>query len=208
MIVITADQRNSRSTPDAAASAIDDLNRAWGSVLVLPAERTAGDEIQLLADSGATALGIALQLTRTGSWSVGIGAGGVRRPLAGHVRESAGPAFIAARDAVDRAKRSLTHCAVSADPEHPLAEGIEALIDLLLIQRGRRSPEGWQLHDLLRSGLSQAEAATKLGITPQSVSQRARVAGLRVEEAATVALASLLDDLDAEVDGDAGSGGS
>ena len=204
MIVITADQRNSRSTPDAVASAIADLNRTWGSALVLSAERTAGDEIQLLADSGATALGVALQLTRTGSWSVGMGAGSVRRPLGDHVRESAGPAFIAAHDAVDRAKRSVTHCAVTADPEHPRAEGIEALLDLLLIQRGRRSAEGWQLHDLLQSGLSQADAAERLGITPQSVSQRARVASLRVENAATVALASLLDDLDAEVDGENG----
>jgi hypothetical protein len=199
MIVLTADQRNSRATADAAGPTLARIEARWSARLHLPAERTAGDEIQMLVDSAATALEITLDLTRSGRWSVGIGVGTVRLPLGSHVRESAGAAFIAARDAVDRAKKSLTHCAVSAEPGHPLASDAESLIDLLLLLRARRTPEGWELQELLSSGLTQAEAAASLGITPQSASQRARVAGLRVEEAATVALANLLERLDAEV---------
>ena len=199
MIVITADQVNSRASADEAQPAIAYINERWRADLVLVAERTAGDEIQLVTDSSTTALAIALELTRFGRWSVGIGAGAVRHPLGIHARESTGAAFIAARAAVDRAKKSPTHCAVASDPGHPLAADATALVDLLLILRGRRSPEGWELHDLLGSGLSQQEAAVALGITPQSVSQRAQVAHLRAEAAATVAIANVLDNLHSEV---------
>lgn len=198
MIVITADQINSRETADEASSAIDLINARWGTQLLLPAERTAGDEIQLVTESASTALDIALELTRIGKWSVGVGIGDVRLPLGEHARESSGPAFIAARAAVDRAKKSATHCAVESDPTLALATDASALTDLLLILRSRRSPEGWELHDLLASGLSQRDAAAALGITPQSVSQRAQVANLRAEAAATVAVANVLDNLNTE----------
>lgn len=198
MIVITADQINSRETADEARSAIDLINARWESELILAAERTAGDEIQLVTQSAPTALAIALELTRTGKWSVGIGIGDVRLPLGDHARESSGPAFIAARAAVDRAKKSATHCAVESDPPLELAADASALTDLLLLLRVRRSAEGWELHDLLDSGLSQRDAAAALGITPQSVSQRAQVANLRAEAAATVAVANVLDNLNTE----------
>jgi len=199
MLVITADQVNSRQNADEAENAIHEVNERWGDNLVLPAERTAGDEIQLVTNSASTALAIVLALTRSQHWSVGIGIGSVRTPLGTHARESTGPAFIAARAAVDRAKKSATRCAVESDPGRPLAADASALTDLLLILRSRRSPEGWELHDLLESGLSQREAAATLGITPQSVSQRAQVANLRAEAAATVAIANVLDNLNTEV---------
>lgn len=199
MFVITADQRNSRASDDAVEPMIADLLERQD--FILPPERTAGDEIQMLVDAGATALRLTLLLARSNGWSVGIGVGGVRSPLPEHVRESSGPAFVAARDAVDRAKKNPTRCAVSSDPPHGLAADAEALLDLLLLLRARRTEEGWQLHDLLQRGLSQADAAGELGITPQSVSQRARAAGLRADAAATVALANVLDSLDSEVTG-------
>lgn len=199
MIVITADQVNSRSTADEAEPTISLVNERWGGELILPAERTAGDEIQLLTDTGACALAIALELTRSGQWSVGLGVGTVRMPLGDHARESTGDAFIAARRAVDRAKKSATRCAVVAEPAHPLAADASALVDLLLILRSRRTAEGWELQELLDTGLSQRAAAGKLGITPQSVSQRAQTANLRSETAATVALANVLDNLNREV---------
>ncbi|MGV8881963.1 MAG: DNA-binding protein [Rhodoglobus sp.] len=199
MIVITADQINSRASADEAGPAITLINKKWGDELVLAAERTAGDEIQLVTSTAAVALAIALELTRSEQWSVGLGVGTVREPLGTHARESTGAAFIAARTAVDRAKKSPTHCAVAADPRHPLAADASALTDLLLIIRGRRSPEGWELYDLLQSGLSQRDAAATLGISPQSVSQRAQVAHLRAEASATVAIANVLDNLVAEV---------
>ena len=195
MIVITADQRNSRGTPDASAHALADLTDRWGNLLALPIERSAGDEIQLATASAEAALGIILQLTRTNRWSVGVGTGEVA--LGANTRESTGPAFIAARRAVDRAKKRPTHFAVESEPDARLTQHVESLVDLLLLLRQRRTAPGWQLHDVLADGATQLDAARTLGITPQSVSERALTAGLRVEESATVALASLLATLDA-----------
>lgn len=196
MIVITADQRRSRSTPDASAAAIEDLTARWRDRLSLPIERSAGDEIQLVTGSAETAIGIVLQLTRTGRWSVGVGTGAVE--LGANTRESTGPAFIAARRAVDRAKKRATHFALESEPDAQLAAHLESLVDLLLLLRQRRTEPGWQLYDLLADGGTQLEAARTLGITPQSVSERAITAGLRADETATVALVSLLNMLDAE----------
>ena len=196
MFVITADQRDSRATGDAVADALELLNHRWAPDLTLAAERTAGDELQLLTGSATAALSITLELNRLGRWSVGIGIGDVETPLGDSVRASRGPAFVAARDAVERAKRSQTHCAVSGEPPHAEVGHLEALLDLLLLLRERRTEPGWELHALLAEGLSQQEAAARLGITAQSASQRARTAGLRAEEAATGALVSLLTRVD------------
>ena len=194
MIVITADQRRSRSTPDASAAAVADVTAAWKTELLLPVERSAGDEIQLVTDSAKAAIGIVLQLTRTGRWSVGVGTGAVA--LAANTRESTGPAFVAARRAVDRAKKRATHFALESEPEAPLASHLESLVDLLLLLRQRRTEPGWQLHDILADEGTQLDAARSLGITPQSVSERAITAGLRADETATVALATMLNMLD------------
>ena len=194
MIVITADQRNSRGTPDAAGSALTDLTAAWGHRLTLPVERSAGDEIQAVTASAEVAMGIVLQLTRTQRWSVGVGTGEVA--LGGNTRESTGPAFVAARRAVDRAKKRPTHFALESEPDAQLTIHVESLVDLLLMLRQRRTEPGWQLFDLLADGGTQIEAARTLGITPQSVSERAITAAVRADEAATVALASILSMVD------------
>ena len=197
MFVITADQRDSRSSGDAVAGTLELVNTRWARDLTLAAERTAGDELQLLTAAPAAALAITLELSRHGRWSVGLGIGAVDHPLGATVRASRGPAFVAARDAVERAKRSQTHCAVGGEPAHPEVGELEAVLDLLLLLRERRTEPGWELHGLLAEGLSQQEAATRLGITAQSARQRARIAGLRAEDAATGALVSLLTRVDA-----------
>ena len=197
MIVITADQVDSRSTPDLGAATLDTLNEDFADHLLLPADRTAGDEIQLLVDDGRTAIGVVLALTRTGRWSVGMGFGTVRQPLGASIRESTGDAFVAARSAVDRAKKRQTRFAATAEPASPAARDLEALVDLLLILRARRSDQGWEMHDLVSKGLKQADAAMQIGITPQSASKRARAADLKAEDSAIAPLARLADALDA-----------
>src|SRR5690606_20929257 len=99
MFVISADQKSSRSTQDLVGHWRQKLNEQYSSRLTLPADRNAGDEIQVLTDDAATVLAIALELSRSGSWSVGVGIGDVRRPLPTETREASGPAFNAARDA-------------------------------------------------------------------------------------------------------------
>lgn len=191
---ITADQIESRENPDLVGDALEHLNAGRHS-LTLPAERTVGDELQLLTPSPSDALAVILHLTRDGHWSVGCGIGPVRAPLPPSVREASGGALIAARDAVERAKKSPTRFALTHSTGVTLARDTEALIDLLLALRARRSDEGWQVHDLLDTGGTQAEAAAALGISPQAVSDRARAADLRVESAARAPLVRLLSTL-------------
>ncbi|QAV71490.1 DNA-binding protein [Salinibacterium sp. UTAS2018] len=147
----------------------------------------------MLLTSAHAALGITLELTRTEQWSVGIGIGTVPLPYGPNVRATSGAAFLAARVAIDRAKKSPAKCAVESDPENELARDIEPLLELLILLRTRRTANGWELYDLLTTGITQADAAERLGISPQSASQRALVAGLRTEEEAVRALANLLD---------------
>lgn len=196
MIVVTADQVASRDNADLVGAMVDRLNTELRDSLVLPADRTAGDELQLLVGTGGAALRAALLMTREGVWSVGCGVGPETQPLGPSIRESSGDAFVAARTAVERAKKRTTRFAIEAEPASQAARDAEALIDLLLVLRGRRSAEGWELHDLLSTGATQAQAASRLGITPQAASKRARAAELRAENAATGALGRLLDTLD------------
>lgn len=195
MFIITADQIDSRNLDDIAGPTIAVLNERYGADLALPVDRNAGDEIQALVANSITALAIISDLTRTAQWSVGCGIGRVRTPLPENTREASGPGFVAARAAVDRAKKAQLRFALVA--EVPDAAGdAEALIDLLLLARSRRSPEGWELFDLVADGMTQAEAAAAIGISPQAASQRARAAGIRTELAAIPALAAMLSRVD------------
>ncbi|SFN73592.1 DNA-binding protein [Mycetocola miduiensis] len=204
MFVITADQVDSRNQPDRAASALNTLNGPKGPALLLPADRTAGDEIQILPASAEDTLAIVLELTREDAWSVGVGIGPARLPLPQATREATGEAFFAARDAVTRAKKSQTRFALTragTDTDEPL-RGVdaEALISLLLVLRERRTDGGWELYDLLTTGLTQSESAERLGITAGAASLRARAAGIRVEKAASEALVRLLDTVNRSAD--------
>ncbi len=198
MYVITADQVDSRNRPDIVASALDDLNGRYADRLELPVDRNAGDELQALTASADAAVDLVLDLTRRGAWSVGLGIGAVRTPLPDATRKAAGDAFVAARDAVTRAKRASTRFAAAsvasgaAGASEQDAADVEALMNLLLTIRAQRSDAGWELYDLLETGLTQAEAGARLGITPQSANDRARVANLRVEQSAVPALTRLV----------------
>lgn len=195
MFIITADQIDSSHLDDIAAATIKRLNKRYGNELALPVDRNAGDEIQALVAAAPAALAIIADLTRTDQWSVGCGIGRVRTPLPRNTREATGPGFVAARTAVERAKKApLRFALVTESPSD--ANHVEALIDLFLLARSRRTAEGWELFDLVAGGLTQSAAAAALGISPQAASQRARAAGIRVELAAIPALADALSRVD------------
>ena len=198
MYVLTVDQVDSRETVDEVNTTLARLNSRYAESLRLSAERTAGDEFQLLTDDPQIVLELILGLTRTEHWSVGCGVGDVRLPLPNSIREAAGDAFVFAREAVERAKRRPSRFAVENDTGH--AADAQAIIDLLLILRSRRTPEGWELYDLVASGLTQSEAAERLGISPQAASARAQAADLKAEFAVTGALGRILDRLDKPTD--------
>jgi hypothetical protein len=194
MYAITADQIGSRRAADLADAQLAAIDALAGDRLVLPADRTAGDEIQAATEDAATALAIVLHLTRDGNWSVGLGIGDVRTPLPDSTRAMTGSAFILARDAVTAAKKRPTRFSLEIEDGRLPDSGIlEPLIDLLLHLRARRTPEGWEVADRLVGGATQAQLAADLGITPQAVSLRVQNAQLHTETAAIAALVALLD---------------
>lgn len=200
MFVVIADQVGSRDDIDRVAGALETLGERFGDHYALTPERTAGDELQALTADADAALETALHLLRSPHWRVGLGIGAVRRPLPTSVREASGSAFTAARAAVERATtRSTRFAAVGADALADAVHDWAALVDLLLTQRARWSAPGWQLHDLLDDGLTQAEAAARLGITPQAASKRARAAALRIDSDARRALTRIVTQVGATV---------
>jgi hypothetical protein len=195
MFALTVDQVDSRHRNDLVDDELVRLARIGGSHLLLPPDRSAGDELQIATSDARTALQLLLHLTRSGQWSVGLAIGEVRYPLPESTRALAGSAFELARSAVEAAKkRPLRFALAIEEGRHPDAPTLQPLIELLLHLRARRTPEGWELAELLHEGLTQKQAAERLGITPQAVSLRAQSAQLRLEVAAQAALTTLLGD--------------
>ncbi len=209
MFVITADQIDSRSNPSRGRDAVELIERLGADHLALPPDRTSGDEVQALTGDARTALEILLALIRDGHWRVGLGIGAVDTPLPDATRTATGDAFIAARAAIEAAKKRPLGAVIEiAAPQGDDAGGVpspaalQAMLDLLLTVRTRRSPEGWEVTDLVDAGLSQGEAAERLGITPQAASKRAIAAATRVDAAARAGLAELLAAADPSVRAD------
>ncbi len=169
LFVITADQIGSRRSADLVPEALavvvplcDNNDRAF--------ERTAGDEIQGVFAEPSAVLTVIVALLRHGHWRVGIGIGPVQKPLPVSARAGRGPAFIGARHAVEAATTS-TPLAVrpGPGPEHPeppepiqrserRTHAVLAEHALVLLARiiERRSPEGWEVCDLLDQGHTSA----------------------------------------------------
>ncbi|WIE56060.1 DNA-binding protein [Curtobacterium sp. MCBD17_003] len=197
MYVITADQIDSRHGADLVEAALAAIRAAVGPRLLLPADRTAGDELQIATADAGAALDVVFRLARAGDWSIGCGIGDVQTPLPTATRAASGTAFYRAREAVERAKDRPDHVAVAVEPgRHRTADDVEPLVTQAIRLRARRSPEGWELADLLDQGMSQREAARHLGISPQAASKRAAAAGLREDDAVRAALVRLLEDAD------------
>ena len=171
--VLTVDQRGSRRDvdriPETLAALVD-------VPLLLPFERTVGDEFQGVVDEPASLPCIVELLLREDAWNIGIGVGEIERPLPDHTRAGRGPAYVLARDAVTAAKSSPWHLRVVGDP--PAARALETTIWLWAAVLARRTPRGWEVADLVAEGLSYAEAGERLGISQSAVSQRAQAAGI------------------------------
>lgn len=201
--VVTADQRNSRRSSDQVPAALDALTAAVGDRLALPFERTAGDEVQALTDDPAAVVEAVLTLTRLSDWHIGIGLGAVDLPLPGSTREARGPAYLAARTAVDEARnapanlRLVSSGTVGAETYgESVAQRAEAALVMLRALVSRRTPEGWEIMDVLDEAGSGKGAAQQLGISPSAVSQRvarsARAESLLGADLATSLLAQAM----------------
>lgn len=201
---VTADQRRSRTGPDRVPEALDRLS-ALDPAPRLGFERTTGDEIQCLTAAAATVTAAVAILTRLGGWRIGIGCGPVDQPLPDSTRAARGGAYLAARAAVEAAASSPTQLAVRTidsvggvtygetgdDP----ATAAQTALWLVRHAMEKRTEQGWELVELLASGMSNQQAATALGISPSAASQRGRVAATLIvtagEHLATNLLAAL-----------------
>jgi hypothetical protein len=186
--VLTVDQRGSRRGTDRVPRALALLS---GVPTVLRFERTAGDEFQGLLDDPAVVVDAVRRLVRDGGWSVGVGAGPVQTPLPGSTRAGSGPAFVAARNAVEVAKRRPVRVAVRGAAAEPAADA-QAVLTALAALVERRSDQAWEAIALVESGRTQAQAAAELGVTRQAVGQRLAAGLWEVERDLRPAAARLL----------------
>ena len=186
--VLTVDQRASRRGPDRVDEAVLGLQ---GVDVLLPFERTAGDEFQGLLDDPAVVVGVVLDLLREGAWSVGVGAGPVQTPLPASTRAASGAAFLAARRAVEAAKQRSARVAVRGAAVTD-AEDAQAVLSALAALVERRSPQAWEAIGLVEEGRTQAEAAAALGISRQAVGQRLAAGLWELERELRPAAARLL----------------
>ena len=195
MFVLTIDQKNSRNSPDLVPELLTLLADLPAE---LPFERSVGDEVQGVLSRPGAAVEAALRALRDGRWSVGIGVGPVDRPLPATSREASGDAFVAAREAVERAKKTGDRppVAVCGPPGDTGAEAADAEAVLVLLGRliRDRTPDQWRILEQVRPGTwgAQTEAARRLGITSQSVSKAIARSGWQEEWAARPAAAALL----------------
>ncbi|WP_448858438.1 MarR family transcriptional regulator [Corynebacterium propinquum] len=120
----------------------------------------------------STVCDITMALLADGEWAVGIG-----------IARSGDEALSAARRALPRNTRAgiVRADVVSAPPA--TAEDIAACFALLGQVLNKRTYEGREATALVRSGLSQNEAAEQLGISKQAISQRLQAAGWAAESA-------------------------
>lgn len=202
---MTIDQKGSRRVGDRVDALLADL--APGSLLppdvrddvLLPFERTVGDEVQGVLRNPYVVVALTLHLVRTGGWSIGIGAGGVDTPLPPSSRAGSGSAFIHAREAVEAAKSRLRPVPLAVRGDHPThASDAEGVLTLLGSVVARRTAPGWSVVDRLsgsggRLAVRQEDLAAELGISQQAVSARLRAALWFEEVAARPAAARLLE---------------
>lgn len=205
--VVDVDQRHSRRSPDRVPDLLQLLRGAGYS----GAERTTGDEIQLLVEPGQSLADLLEVLVRAEHWRVGVGFGAVETPVPASVREARGAAFIAAREAIGAAGAdpsgisfATPHGVVGAAdyPRGVQDDGRERRVSqahaaaVLLHQVwSRRTREGWDVVDVMNEVETGREAANRLGISPSAVSQRLRAAGYQAGLQGRALLDGLVDEV-------------
>jgi hypothetical protein len=171
------DQRHSRGQRDVVAEALPELNRRHADVLVRPFVRTAGDEVQAVAATLDWLVDLVLEGVRAERWWIGIGIGPVE-PLAETARDSRGDAFYRARGAVESAKRRPWGFALEGPPAFDRVE--RCLLPLTFIVR-RRTDRQHQAAELYRRHGTARAVVKELGVSPSTISETLRSAGVAEE---------------------------
>ena len=190
MFVLTIDQKGSRRHGDKVPELLEALA---GVATVLPFERSVGDEVQAVLGDPAAVVEAAMRVLRLKEWYVGIGVGRADLPLPASSREASGSAFVAAREAVEAAKKAGDRVplrvrtgpadAGTGTDAGDWASASEAVLVLVGDVVRSRSEAEWRVLDALHAapGVAQKEIAGHLGITPQAVSRAIRRSGRHEE---------------------------
>ena len=196
MFVLTIDQVGSRGARDRVPELLELLRPIEP---ILPWERSVGDEAQGVLERASDVVDVVMRCLRARDWYVGVGIGEVERPLPASPREGRGSAFVAARTAVDRAKKTGERAPVAVEASSrggaaALAAEAEGVLALLGRHVMNRSEAEWRILDLLEPGTrgSQTAVARVLDITPQAVSKAAARAAWHEEHAVRPAASRLL----------------
>ncbi len=197
MYVLTIDQRHSRTSEDRVPRLLDALAEV---PCVATFERTAGDEVQGLLDDPAAVRAALLTALREGDWHCGVGVGkvdGDDNAVPTSARAGRGPAYLAAREAVEAAKSMTGSVAVRVPADaggaaKEWAADVEAVWTLVGGLVLGRTDAQWRAVDAVDRSPTQAAAAEELGITPTSVAGALRLSRIREERAAYPALDRLL----------------
>ena len=204
MFVIDVDQRGSRGAEDLVPAAMRRVEgvlrgpKGASTSLVLPVERTVGDEFQCLLSSAAGVIAVVRDLVRIGGWSVGVAVGAVEYPLPDSVRSARGQAFVLARTAVEEAKRARPSVAFRS-PNGRQSQEISAYFRLLATLWKSRTDAGWEAVDAMEASapeLTMSEVAPRMGISRQALGQRLQAGEWKVEREAIPLLERLLEEAD------------
>ncbi len=193
MFVLTVDQVGSRRHRDLVGPTVARLGELQTR---LPFTRTVGDEFQGVLADPLSVVDAILTLMRTSTWHIGLGIGPVEEPLPDDARAARGRAFVAARAAVEQAKREPGHVQVVAPAAPAEAEDVAVVLQLLAALRDRRTEAGWEAVDRMAATGRQTEVAEQLGVSRQAVGQRLQAAGWALEQRTLPTLTRLLERAD------------
>ncbi len=194
MFVLTIDQRGSRTRGDKVPHLLQVLADLQ---TVLPFQRSVGDEVQGVMEDPVVVAEAVARVLRERDWYIGIGIGDVDLPLPANSREASGDAFVVAREAVEKAKKTGDRVPLCVQM-HVLegaewAQAAEAVLVLWGELVRRRSKAEWRVLDALDAvpGMAQKDVAKELSISPQAVSKAVMRSG-RLEERGGRQAAALL----------------
>ena len=203
MFAVTIDQRSSRSAGDRVPELLELLAEACAdNPPIAGFDRTVGDEVEGLLDDAAGVVAAVRAALAAGDWHIGLGIGSVES-VGRNVREARGSAFVAAREAVERAKVSgEVEVRQGADVNiSPLAlEASLVVFQLLGALLADRTDAQREVSDLFDAGLTGREAAAALGVSPSAVSQRRTASRYDLETRGWAVLSELLGRIGDEVD--------
>jgi hypothetical protein len=201
-IVIILDQQASRTSPDRVQEGIKALEMLLGRGLLRRPERTAGDEMQAVIGEPQTLPSAIEFCLRSHQWWMGIGLGGIQS-LEHRSRESRGPAFVAARTAVEQAKRRRRRpIAVHGEPPE-ICERLQGMCDVLAYIVESRTPRQWEVVDAASDLGTGSRAAKQLGISSQAANEQLRAAGFKEQWAAQAEIGYLAAEAERRIGRDA-----